>query len=117
MSTTTVRIHIDELVLHGFDARSRHAIGDAVQAELQRQFALDPAFARRLRSDHPDAGSMAFHRLAAPAVTLSANVRRDGRAIGAAIYRSVAAADLGTLGSTRPAPVPSGATSVKETRP
>ena len=27
---------IDELVLHGFDPRQRHAIGDAVEAELAR---------------------------------------------------------------------------------
>ena len=33
---TEVRFHIDELVLHGFDARQRHAIADAVQTELTR---------------------------------------------------------------------------------
>jgi hypothetical protein len=29
-----IRLRIDELVLHGFDPRDRHAIGDAVRAEL-----------------------------------------------------------------------------------
>ena len=33
---TEIRLHIDELVLHGFDPRQRHAIADAVQAELAR---------------------------------------------------------------------------------
>ena len=29
-----IEVHIDELVLHGFDAADRHSIGDAVQVEL-----------------------------------------------------------------------------------
>jgi hypothetical protein len=29
-----IRLHIEELVLHGFDPRDRHAIGDAVRGEL-----------------------------------------------------------------------------------
>jgi hypothetical protein len=33
---TEIRLHIDELILHGFDPRQRHAIADAVQAELTR---------------------------------------------------------------------------------
>jgi hypothetical protein len=33
---SSVRVHIDELVLHGFPAGSRHAIGDATQQELTR---------------------------------------------------------------------------------
>ncbi len=31
-----VELHIEELVLHGFDPRDRHAIADAVQQELTR---------------------------------------------------------------------------------
>jgi hypothetical protein len=31
-----VRLRIDELVLHGFDPRDRHAIGDAVRDKLTR---------------------------------------------------------------------------------
>jgi hypothetical protein len=34
-----IDVHIDELVLHGFDPRDRLAIGDAVHAELTRLFA------------------------------------------------------------------------------
>ena len=31
-----IDLHIEELVLHGFDPRDRHAIADAVQQELTR---------------------------------------------------------------------------------
>jgi hypothetical protein len=31
-----VELHIEELVLHGFDPRDRHGIADAVQQELAR---------------------------------------------------------------------------------
>lgn len=37
--TAPLRIRINRLVLHGFDPRDRHAIGDAVRAELARMFA------------------------------------------------------------------------------
>jgi len=33
---TIAWLHIHELVLHGFSAQGRHAVGDAVQAELVR---------------------------------------------------------------------------------
>jgi hypothetical protein len=32
----SIELHIEELVLHGFDPRDRHAIADAVQQELAR---------------------------------------------------------------------------------
>ena len=41
-----IELVIDELVLHGFDPRQRHAIGDAVARELTR---LARAHARELR--------------------------------------------------------------------
>jgi hypothetical protein len=34
-----IEVHIEELVLHGFDARQRHAIGDAVHDALARLLA------------------------------------------------------------------------------
>jgi len=34
--TSSIALHIDELVLHGFPVRGRHVVGDAVQAELVR---------------------------------------------------------------------------------
>jgi hypothetical protein len=85
MSVTTVRVHIDELVLHGFDAGSRHAIADAVQAELQQRFAA--SWSSMATASMAQGG--AIERLAAPTVTLSSHARRDGKAIGAAIHRSV----------------------------
>ncbi len=55
-----IELVIDELVLHGFDPRQRHAIGDAVAAELTR---LAQAHARELSRrpgldvTHLDAGT------------------------------------------------------------
>ena len=37
-----VELHIEQLVLHGFDPRDRRAIGEAVQRELARLFAQPP---------------------------------------------------------------------------
>ncbi|MEA2490141.1 MAG: hypothetical protein QOH21_1933 [Acidobacteriota bacterium] len=51
MKRRPVRIHIQELVLHGIDPRERHAIGDAVQAELRAALAaqrLDPREGRAI---------------------------------------------------------------------
>lgn len=36
VSASSVRVHIDELVLHGFPANARYSIGDATQQELAR---------------------------------------------------------------------------------
>jgi hypothetical protein len=35
MNPREIEVHIDELVLHGFDPQSRWAIGDAVESELR----------------------------------------------------------------------------------
>jgi hypothetical protein len=79
---TTVVIHIEELVLHGFDAADRHAIGDAVQAEIERRFsaeALPPAWRQ----------GAAIDRVAAGDVRLPASARGAGRTIGGAVHRSL----------------------------
>jgi hypothetical protein len=39
MRPQNIELHIEELVLHGFAAKDRYAIGAAVQRELQRLFA------------------------------------------------------------------------------
>ena len=58
-----IELVIDELVLHGFDPRQRHAIGDAVEARL-RQLAADHV--RELSGHRPmdverlDAGSFGW---------------------------------------------------------
>ena len=55
-----LELHIDELVLHGFDPRDRHAIGDAVQQELHRLVAergIAPVDAP-IEIPHLDAGTI-----------------------------------------------------------
>jgi hypothetical protein len=39
MTPWNIELHIEELVLRGFAAKDRYAIGEAVQRELQRLFA------------------------------------------------------------------------------
>jgi hypothetical protein len=59
-----IELVIDELVLHGLDPRHRHAIGDAVQRELERQLAsqaVEHAWTA-MSADAIDAGTL---RLAA----------------------------------------------------
>ena len=46
-----IELVIDELVLHGFDPRQRHAIGDAVARELTR---LARAHAKELSGRRSD---------------------------------------------------------------
>lgn len=62
----TLRLHIEELVLHSFAPNDRHAIADAFQQELSRLLAaeiLNPEFSAALRqhsgNSRLDAG--AFH--------------------------------------------------------
>jgi hypothetical protein len=38
MKGPTIKLHIEELVLHGFAPGDRHSISDAVQQELSRLF-------------------------------------------------------------------------------
>jgi len=84
---TAVRIElvIDEIVLHGFDPRQRHAIGDAIQQHLS-QLALDRSQALGALTSrdvvHSDAGVISTLAGASPA------------AAGAGIARAV----IGALG-------------------
>ena len=41
-----VTVHIERLVLTGYEARDRHAVADAVQVELVRLLASDAAVTR-----------------------------------------------------------------------
>lgn len=52
-----IELHIDELVLHGFDPRDRHAIGDAVQQELARLLEIRGLTDAR-NVEHLDAGTI-----------------------------------------------------------
>jgi hypothetical protein len=81
-----IELVIDELVLHGFDPRQRHAIGDAVARELTR---LTRAHARELRGHQ----SMDVARVDAGAFETPARTAADA---GAGIARSVFTAVRGT---------------------
>ena len=76
MRRPEVHVHIEELVLHGFDPADRHRIGDAVQGELARLLAE-----RGLRQPSPldvpalSAGSVTLQR-DAPARTIGTRVAR-----------------------------------------
>ncbi|MFC5742698.1 hypothetical protein [Dyella tabacisoli] len=104
MSTTTLYVHIDELVLHGFDAGHRHGIGDAVQAELQRRFAEQSA----MFTQNTPLKAASFDRIDTAPVTLSKHAQRDGRAIGAAVHQSLSSCITAPTVAT-PAASPHGA--------
>jgi hypothetical protein len=55
-----IALHIDELVLHGFPLKTRHAVGDAAQLELTRLIhstGLPQFIKNQGRSDAIDGGS------------------------------------------------------------
>jgi hypothetical protein len=62
-----ITVRIEELVLHGFDPRQRHAIGDAVERELARLLHAPAQVAARSQA-RVDAGSFDVPRDAPPAV-------------------------------------------------
>jgi len=64
MKAPNIKLHIEELVLHGFAPGDRHTIADAVQRELSQllasQFAehgVQPSLANNGEHAHLDAGS------------------------------------------------------------
>jgi hypothetical protein len=81
---TRIVVHIEELVLHGFDAASRHTIGDAARAEIERRLSA---------GDIPQywQGGAAIDRIAAIETKLPATPRHAGAAIGAAVHRGLVA--------------------------
>jgi hypothetical protein len=79
-----LRVHIDELVLHGFAPGDRARIGDAVQSELARLFretGVPPGLSDGGGADRLTAGS--FHASA------SARPETTGGQIAAAVYRGL----------------------------
>ncbi len=65
MSGPHIELHIEELVLHGFERGERYAIADAVERELSRllseQFAeqgVPSSLAQDMASAHLDAGAI-----------------------------------------------------------
>ena len=78
--TMRIELVIDELVLHGFDARHKHAIGDAVQQHLAHalsQHAFDLGAFGPVDAERTDAGSFNARAGASPG------------ALGASIAQSV----------------------------
>jgi hypothetical protein len=80
-----IELHIDELVLEGFDARDRRAIADVLQRELGRLLAerggpWTPSAAERI-----DAGAVAVARGVA--------ARDVGAAVAAALLRALPGAE------------------------
>ena len=62
-----VTIHIDQLVLHGFDPRDRHAIGDAVREELAALTVRAEALPSENASiERLDAGSVSIESVRSP---------------------------------------------------
>lgn len=74
-----VTIHIEELVLHGFDPRDRHAVAGALSAQLATLFA-DRAPAQDEQIDRLDAGSIAIPDVRSP---------RAGGEVAGAVHREV----------------------------
>jgi hypothetical protein len=76
-----VTLHIEQLVLHGFDPRDRHAFGDALHSELASLFGRDASAMHEPRAiERVDGGTVnvAGHR--SPGVA---------RAVAGAIHRGV----------------------------
>ena len=56
----SVRVHVRELVLHGFDPRDRHAIAAAVRDEIAASLTV-PAAQTSIALDRLDAGTVTVH--------------------------------------------------------
>ena len=80
----SIELHIQELVLHGFDARDRHRIRDAVERELGRLLAeqgLASAMIGKAEIAALDPGTFS--------VTPDANPENTGGLIARAIYKGL----------------------------
>jgi len=74
-----VTLHIEELVLHGFDPRDRHSVADALRGELAALLAARaPSASAEL--GRVDAGSIDLDHVRSP---------RAGQAIAGAVHREV----------------------------
>ena len=85
LSPASVRLRVDELVLHGFAPADRHRIADAMRDELARLFAERGVPERLARGEAPaelDAGAFEVPGGARPAEV--------GRRLAGALYRGFA---------------------------
>lgn len=82
--TPDIELVIDELVLHGFERKDRHRIGQAIQDELMRLLSgaenVSP-FRTSQEVAHVDAGSVRVPQGAAPSVV--------GSQVAQAVYRGI----------------------------
>jgi hypothetical protein len=80
---SSIHLHIEELVLHGFAPGDRRDIGDAVEMELRRLLADRPAtgtFRESSKTDQVDAGEFNVTSGATPQTIgghVAASVRRS----------------------------------------
>jgi hypothetical protein len=79
MKPQRIELHIDELVLHGFEHSDRHAIGEAIERELTRL--LGAGSVPLQSSDQIDAGSLTL--------TSGARPQRIGTKVAGKIHRSL----------------------------
>jgi hypothetical protein len=82
--STTVELHIDELVLHGFAAKDRHLIAAALERELSRLIAqgdLAHLPAASVQLDRLDAGSFHLDPAARPSYI--------GQTVAQRVYRQL----------------------------
>jgi hypothetical protein len=76
-SPCEIEVHIEELVLHGFDPRARWNVGDALESELRGLLAARGVPALwQMNPEKPDAGAIPLRK---PAGT--------GKQVAAAVYR------------------------------
>lgn len=78
----SIELHIEDLVLHGFDPCDRHRIGDAVERELDRllrERGLDPSLVQEIELPTLDAGTFQ--------ITADARPEPTGHLIAQAIHR------------------------------
>lgn len=71
MKPAAIHVHIDELMLDGFDPHQRHAIADALERELAALIATESIRAvpsRALQRDDVDAGCFNIRQITPAAV-------------------------------------------------
>lgn len=71
-----IELHIEELVLHGFDPSDKYAIGDAVQRELARLLAETPPAPSPRVTGRADGGTFTMERRDAAGVQIAESVQR-----------------------------------------
>lgn len=69
MSATEIELHIEELVLDGFNAADRYRIGDMIERELSRllsESGVPPSLVANHNQAHIDAGALNVASVSTP---------------------------------------------------